>query len=334
MKKQIICFGVRDYEIETFKLLGAKYDYDLVLNKEYITNENFEIGLNYEVVMVRGNCFLNFDSIKALKDSGMKYLLTRTVGFNHIDLDACKKLGVACARVPGYSPNSVAELAVTYILSLNRSIVPSVNSTASGDFTVQNFMFSPEIRNLTVGVLGCGRIGLTDARLMKGLGARVIGYDLYECEAGKDVLDKYATIEEIQQECDVISVHMPYFKGENDNFIDAEFISKMKDNSIIVNTARGELVDASAVADAIESGKLRGAAMDVLANEKLTFFKKQSGDLVDPVANRLKNLFPKVLLTPHVGSATDEALKNMIEISLENLDEYLNNGTCKNSLIK
>lgn len=334
MKKQIICFGVREYEVETFTTLAKQYDYDLVLKKEYLTNDNYQIGLNYEVVMVRGNCFLNFDSIKALKESGMNYLLTRTVGFNHIDLDACKKLDVKCARVPGYSPNSVAELAVTYIMTLNRNIVPSVNATSKGNFTVQNFMFSPEIRNLTVGVLGCGRIGLTDASLMKGLGATVLGFDLYPNDYGRGILDRYASIEEIQAECDVISVHMPYFKGSNDNFIDAEFLSKMKDGSILVNTARGELVDATAVADAIDSGKLRGAAMDVLANEKLTFFKNQEGVLVDPVAERLKNLFPKVLMTPHVGSATDEALKNMVEISLQNLDQYLETGDCANSLIK
>lgn len=334
MKKEIICFGVRDYEVSTFEELGKKYDYKLVLKKEYLTNDNYELGLNYEVVMVRGNCFLNYDSIKALKESGLKYLLTRTVGFNHIDLDACKKLDVACARVPGYSPNSVAELAVTYIMALNRSLVFSVNETSQGDFRVKNEMFSPEIRNLTVAVLGCGRIGLTSATLLKGMGARVIGYDVFQCDRGREVLDKYATIEEVQKEADIITVHMPYFKGENDNFINADFISKMKDGTIIVNTARGELVDASAIADAVESGKLRGAALDVIANEKLTFFKKHEGALEDPVAEKLRGLYPRVLMTPHVGSATDEALKNMVEVSLQNLDEYLSTNTCKNSLIK
>lgn len=334
MKKEIICFGVRDYEVSTFEELGKKYDYKLVLKKEYLTNDNYELGLNYEVVMVRGNCFLNYDSIKALKESGLKYLLTRTVGFNHIDLDACKKLDVACARVPGYSPNSVAELAVTYIMALNRSLVFSVNETSQGDFRVKNEMFSPEIRNLTVAVLGCGRIGLTSATLLKGMGARVIGYDVFQSDRGREVLDKYATIEEVQKEADIITVHMPYFKGENDNFINADFISKMKDGTIIVNTARGELVDASAIADAVESGKLRGAALDVIANEKLTFFKKHEGALEDPVAEKLRGLYPRVLMTPHVGSATDEALKNMVEVSLQNLDEYLSTNTCKNSLIK
>lgn len=334
MKKEIICFGVRDYEVSTFEELGKKYDYKLVLKKEYLTNDNYELGLNYEVVMVRGNCFLNYDSIKALKESGLKYLLTRTVGFNHIDLDACKKLDVACARVPGYSPNSVAELALTYIMALNRSLVFSVNETSQGDFRVKNEMFSPEIRNLTVAVLGCGRIGLTSATLLKGMGARVIGYDVLQSDRGREVLDKYATIEEVQKEADIITVHMPYFKGENDNFINSDFISKMKDGAIIVNTARGELVDASAIADAVESGKLRGAALDVIANEKLTFFKKHEGALEDPVAEKLRGLYPRVLMTPHVGSATDEALNNMVEVSLQNLDEYLSTNTCKNSLIK
>lgn len=121
MKKEMICFGVRDYETPCFNELAEKYGYDLKLVPEFLTNDNFELALNNECVLVRGNCFLNEDSITKLHASGMRYLLTRTVGYNHIDIDACKKLGVEAAYVPGYSPNAIAELALTLGMMLLRT---------------------------------------------------------------------------------------------------------------------------------------------------------------------------------------------------------------------
>lgn len=333
MKKEMICFGVRDYETPCFNELAEKYGYDLKLVPEFLTNDNFELALNNECVLVRGNCFLNEDSITKLHASGMRYLLTRTVGYNHIDIDACKKLGVEAAYVPGYSPNAIAELALTLGMMLLRNTAYMVDLSRQKDFRVTSQMFSREIRNCKVGVIGCGKIGLTAASLFKGLGAEVLGYDVYQSDAAKEVVT-FVEMEELIKESDIISLHMPHIKGVNDNLVDAEFIAKMKDNAIIVNTARGEIVDLEAVVAAVESGKLAGAGLDVIANEKELFFNKFEGEIGNELYERAVKLFPKLLFTPHIGSSTDEALLNMVEISLQNMEEYHNTNTCTNSLTK
>ncbi|MFI3328940.1 MAG: NAD(P)-dependent oxidoreductase [bacterium] len=333
MKKEMICFGVRDYEVPFFNELGAKYGYNLKLEAPFLTNDNFELALNNEIVMVRGNCFLNADSITKLHSSGLKYLLTRTVGYNHIDIEACKKLGIEVAYVPGYSPNAIAELGLSLAMMLLRNTAYTVNLTRQNDFRVTSQMFSREIRNCTVGVIGCGKIGLTSATLYKGLGAKVIANDIYQSEEAKKVVT-FVGLEELIKTSDIITLHMPHIKGVNDHLINSELIAQMKDNAILINTARGELVDLDAVVTALENNKLYGAGIDVIENEKEVFFQKFDGKIGNDLFDRASALFPKLLFTPHVGASTDEALTNMIEISLQNMEEYINTNTCKNSLTK
>ena len=329
---KIVCFGVRDTEVPYFHNLNEKFGYELKLVTSGLTHDNVEEALGAEAIMVRGNCKADRRNLELLKANGLKYVLTRTVGFDHVDLEAVKELGLECARVPGYSPNAISELAVTLSMMLLRHTAYAANRTKERNFVVDGTMFSKEIRNCTVGVLGTGRIGLTTAKLFKGLGAKVLGYDVFQSDAAKEVVE-FKSLDEVIAESDVISVHMPFFKDSNYHIINDEFISKMKDGAILVNTARGELQDLEAIIRAIESGKLGGFGTDVLEGESEVFFKDLSGQaLKNEVFEKLVNLYPQVLITPHVGSYTDEALTNMIEISYENLREFLNEGTCKNKI--
>ena len=189
--------------------------------------------------------------------------------------------------------------------------------------------FSKEIRNCTVGVVGIGRIGLTTATLFKGLGANVLAYDAFPKE-GVDHICTQVELDELLAKSDVISIHAPYIPA-NGKVITKEFISKMKPGAILVNTARGELQDVDAIIEAIESGHLAGAGLDVLENESQFFFKDLRGqDISDPAVKKLVDLYPKVLLTPHMGSYTDEAVENMVETSFNNLKDYLETGECSN----
>ncbi len=334
MKGKMICFGVRDYETPYFQDLEKKYDYDLVLRSEYLNDSNYELAKGYEMVMVRGNCPVNGEHMKELHDAGLKYYLTRTAGYNHIDLNACKELGIKSAFVPGYSPNAISELALTLAMMLVRNTAYATNNTHSGNFKVTNQMFSREIRGCTVGILGCGRIGLTTAKLFKGLGAHVIGYDVYESDAAKVLVD-FKDLDTFLKESDVIVCHMAYFKGKNDNFIDREKIAKMKDGVIFVNVARGEVADTKAILDAVEEGKIAGFGTDVIDHETTLFNKTFDPKAMDnEIHKKIIDLYPRVLITPHIGSATDMALIDMIEVTLKNMDEFLETGDCKNSLIK
>lgn len=334
MEKKMICFGVRDYEKPYFAKLGDQYGYELVLSPEYLNNDNYQLALGYEMVMIRGNCNVDKAHLTLLKEAGLKYYLTRTAGYNHVDVAACKELGIETAFVPGYSPNAISELALTLAMDLLRNVTYTTALTHEGHFKVTNQMFSREVRGCTVGILGCGRIGCTTASLFKGLGAKVIGYDVYQSEHAKAILE-FKDIDAFLKESDIVICHMAYVKGQNDNFLDAEKIAKMKDHSIIVNVARGEVLDTKAALEAVKSGHLDGLGLDVIDNEKSLFNKDHDPKHMDnPVHQDIIDLYPKVLITPHVGSATDLALIDMIEVSLKNMDEYLATGKCANSLIK
>ena len=328
---KLVCYGVRDTEVEYFNKLNT-FNYDLKLIKGNLNYENVVEAEGADAIMVRGNCKADRRNLELLKKSGLKFVLTRTVGFDHVDLNAAKDLELKVARVPGYSPNAISELAVTLAMMLLRHTAYTVNRTKDKNFIVDANMFSKEIRNCTVGILGAGRIGLTTAKLFKGLGAKVVAYDVFQSDAAKEVVE-FMGLDEVLKVSDVISVHMPYIKGENYHLINEEFISKMKDGAIIVNTARGELQDIEAVAKAIESNKLGGFATDVIEGESAVFFKDLNGqEIENKVVEKLINMYPRVLITPHMGSYTDEALTNMISISYENMDEFLKEGKCKNQI--
>ncbi len=331
MSIKLVCFGVRETEVEFFHKLN-KYGYDLKLIEKGLNHENVKEALGAEAIMVRGNCMADRQNLELLSKNGLKYVLTRTVGFNHVDLEAVKELGLKAARVPGYSPNAISELAVTLAMMLLRHTAYTVNRTKNKDFTIDAAMFSKEIRNCTVGVIGAGRIGLTTAKLFKGLGAKVLAYDVFQSDAAKEVVE-FVSEEELLNRSDVVSVHMPFIKDVNYHFINDEFISKMKDNAILINTARGELQDLDAIVRGLESGKLGGFGADVLEGESKVFFKNLNGqDIEDKNIEKLIGMFPKVLLTPHMGSYTDEALTNMISISYDNMNDYLTEDECKNAI--
>lgn len=332
---KIACYGVRPNEVESFKCYN-KYDYDLKLIEDLLTHDNIDTAKDCDAVLLRGNCVADRQNLEQLKEYGIEMVFTRTVGVDHIDLDAAKELGQTVAYVPGYSPNSVAELALTLGMSLLRNVPYAAARTAEADFKVTPRMFSREIRNCTVGIIGTGRIGLAEAQMYKGMGTKVLGYDVFQSDAAKEVVEFTETQDELLAQSDIISIHVPYIKGENDQLINADFISKTKGDAIIINTARGPLQDNEAIIEAIKAGKLYGFGADVLPNEGQIFFNSFDSveDIPDETAKELVKLYPYVLLTPHVGSNTDEALKNMVEISYDNFNQFLTEGKVDNNAIK
>ena len=218
-------------------------------------------------------------------------------------------------------------------MSLLRQTTYTANRTKDGDFVVDSQMFCKEIRNCKVGIIGLGKIGLTEATLFKGLGAEIIGYDPYPSEAAKEVAT-FKSLDELLAESDIVSIHVPYIPSVNEKMINREFLEKMKDHAILINTARGELQDNTAIYEAIVNNKLKGFGTDVMPNEKDIFFKNfgSTCSIDNEEARKLVELYPRVLVTPHVGSNTDEALSNMIETSYENFHLILNNQPCENIL--
>lgn len=329
---KVLCYGVRDVEKPFFEKLNEKFGFDLTLVPEYLNSvETAQLSKNHEAVILRGNCFATKEVLDIYKENGVKYVLTRTVGVNHIDNAYAKSIGLKTAFVPFYSPNAIAELAITHALMLLRNMALTTSMTSKKDFRCVSQMFSREIRNCTVGVIGLGKIGFTAAKLFKGLGATVLGYDLYKKENVEDILTQ-VDLDYLVKNSDIISLHIPFIK-ENGQLVTKEFLDKMKNHAILINTGRGEVVDTKALIQALKSGHLAGAGLDTVEKESGIFFKDFSnGSIGNEEFEQLVALYPRVTLSPHIGSFTDEAVKNMIETSFENLHEYISTGDCKNKI--
>lgn len=236
--------------------------------------------------------------------------------------------------MPSYSPYAVADLAMNLGITLVRRTAIATSRAALADFKVEPDLFGREIHDLTIGIMGTGHIGLAEAKLYKGMGARVIGYDIYHSDAAESVLE-FVSQEELLAMSDVVSLHIPHFPGKNDHFFGSKLIGQMKRGAILINTSRAEITDQSAIITAIKTGQLGGFGADVILREK-EIFGQQFDDnhlLNDKEVMALLDLYPKVLLTPHIGSYTEEALTDMINISYQNFNDMLIKGSTTNAVV-
>lgn len=327
---RIICYGVRPNEIPYFEQLN-KYNFILKLVPDFLTAENATMAKGYDAVLLRGNCLANEENLELFASYGIKYVFTRTVGINHIDLQAADELGLQVARVPNYSPYAVAELAMTLGMQLFRHVNFILSNTSHADFRILPEYFSREVHSSTVGIIGAGKIGVTEAKLYHGMGSKVVAYDPFPNKKAEEVVE-FKGLDEVLATSDIISVHIPYLPGQNDNFINANFLKKMKKDAVLVNTSRSEIADTKAIISAIKNDNLAGYACDVFPDEKDTMGHNFNSlqDLPNKETAELASLYPKVILTPHISSYTKPALKDMITISYENFHQILTTGSNKN----
>ena len=206
---KVLCYGVRDVEEPIFESSNKAFGYDIKCVPDYLnTPETAEMAKGFDAVILRGNCFANKQNLDIYKKLGVQYVLTRTVGKDHIDIPYAKELGFKMAFVPGYSPNAIAELAVTHAMMLLRHLAYTTSEAHKGNFVVDKHMFSKEIRNCTVGVIGLGRIGRVCAQIFHGMGAKVVGQDVFQIKG----IDDYATqveMDELLKVSDVIFPALP-----------------------------------------------------------------------------------------------------------------------------
>ncbi|ADG40470.1 MULTISPECIES: NAD(P)-dependent oxidoreductase [Leuconostoc] len=329
---KITAYGVRENEVAYFRKLNI-FNYDLNLIPENLTQSNIGTAKGSDGILLRANNDGSEPVLRQLKDWGIKYVFTRTVGYDHIDLEAAAKLGIIVARVPAYSPYAVADLAMNLGITLVRRTAIATSRAALADFKIETDLFGREIHDLTIGIIGTGKIGLAEAKLYKGLGAKVVGYDVFESDVAKGILT-FVSQDELLKMSDIVSLHVPHFPNKNDHFFNDQVISKMKKGAILVNTSRAEITDQSAIIQAIKSGHLGGFGADVVLREKEIFGHQfdENHILKDEEVTELLDLYPKVLLTPHIGSYTEEALTDMINISYQNFNDVLIKGTTVNQV--
>lgn len=258
--------------------------------------------------------------LERLAGLGVRLVVLRCAGFNHVDLAAAAELGLAVARVPEYSPYAVAEHTVALVLTLNRKIHRAHARVREGNFALEGLL-GFDLHGRTVGVVGTGKIGACFARIMAGFGCHLLACDTArdpECEA---LGVRYVGLPELLAASDVVSLHCPLTPATR-HLIDAKALAAMKPGAMLVNTSRGAVIDTPAAVAALKSGRLGSLGIDVYEEEADLFFRDLSADVIrDDVFARLLT-FPNVVVTGHQAFFTEDALAAIAETTLANLDAF------------
>ena len=320
MAYKIAFFGAKPYDIASFDKVNEKYNYDIRYYKGHLNPNNVVLTQDTDVVCIFVNDTADAAVIDAMVDNGVKLLALRCAGFNNVDLKAAKgKLPVV--RVPAYSPYAVAEYSLALMLSLNRKIHRAYWRTRDGNFSLNGLM-GFDMHGKTIGIIGTGKIAKILIRLLKGFGMRILAYDLYPDMkfAGEEGIS-YVSLDELYRESDIISVHCP-LTDQTKYMIDKDSIDKMKEGVMIINTGRGLLINTNDLIEGLKEKKIAAAGLDVYEEEGEYFYEDKSDKIIDDdVLARLLS-FNNVIVTSHQAFFTKEALHNIAETTLQNIEDF------------
>ena len=317
---RMFVFSMRTFdELPCFEKYCPQYGIEYDYTTETPCMDNLELAKGYDVVNVITTVF-DQPMLKKLHDMDVKCIATRTIGYDHIDVDYAKSLGMGVIHI-SYSPNSVADYAIMMMLMGLRRMPHIMERASIQDYTLKG-KIGRELPDCTVGVIGTGRIGRTVIRHLSGFGCKMLAYDLYENEEVKQYAE-YTDLDTLLKNSDVITLHAPA-TDDNYHMIDAAAIEKMKQDVVIINCARGALMDTDALIDGIESGKVGFAGLDVVEHESgLYYFNRMGEPLHNPRLAILRS-YSNVLVSPHTAFYTEEAVANMAENSIIGAMKYMN----------
>lgn len=330
MMKKILFFDAKPYDREFFDAAVRQRDYEIKYINNRLSEDTAPLAAGYDAVCAFVNDDLSAPVAEILHRAGIRVIAMRCAGYNNVDLSAFFDR-IHVARVPAYSPYAVAEHAVALILTLNRKTHKAYNRTRDGNFALSGLL-GFDLHGKTAGVIGTGRIGQIFAGLLKGFGMRVLAFDRFpntDWAVGAGV--EYVPLEELYRQSDLISLHCP-LTAETKHMINAGSLAQMKDGVMLINTSRGGLIQTRDLIHALKTGKIGTAGLDVYEEEDGYFFEDRSGEvLTDDVLARLFT-FPNVLVTAHQAFFTREALTNIAETTLNNLDAFFRGETMENEI--
>ncbi|MBL0356761.1 MAG: 2-hydroxyacid dehydrogenase [Chitinophagaceae bacterium] len=315
---KIAFFSTKSYDREFFNRYITTHE--IIYFEARLGTQTVNLTAGCDAVCVFVNDRLHAAVIGELKKAGVKLVALRCAGFNNVDLEAAKGNGIKVVRVPAYSPHAVAEHAVALIMTLNRKTHKAYNRVREGNFSLER-LTGFDLYEKTVGVVGTGKIGQAFCDIMLGFGCRVLAFDLMENKelAAKGV--EYAPLIDVLQYSDVISLHCP-LNEQTKHIINQQTIGMMKEGVMLINTSRGALIDTVAVIESLKNGKIGYLGLDVYEQEEKLFFKDLSENIIqDDVIMRLLS-FPNVLITSHQGFFTEEALTQIAQTTLGNIDAF------------
>jgi D-lactate dehydrogenase len=323
---RIAFFELEDWEQEELQK-GLFEGHELHLSTEALSERTLAEDHDAEIVSVFVHSALNraaFDRLPSLK-----FIATRSTGFDHIDLEVCRERGILVSNVPSYGENTVAEHTFALILALSRNIHKAFVHTLARDIPFAELR-GFELAGKTLGVVGAGRIGLHVIKIAKGFGMHVVAFDVRQEPLLAEVLNfRYVALDELLRVADIVTLHCPY-SPKTHHLINPQNMHNFKRGALLINTARGGLIDPAALTQALDEGILAGAALDVLEGEEL--LKDERQILAQPLAqDKLRTLLlnhsllnrDNVVITPHIAFNSREAVQRILETTFENLRAFL-----------
>lgn len=327
---KILFYGAKNYDEQFFEKLAPDYpDIHIKFIEANIYIETASLAKGYDGICAFVNADLGTEVIEELHNQGIRLILMRCAGYNNVDLKAAQKYGIKVLRVPGYSPEAVAEHAMALVLTANRHTHKAYIKCRENNFALNGLM-GVNLYQKTAGIVGTGKIGQAMARICRGFGMKVIAYDLYP-DKSLDFLE-YVTLDELLHSSDLISLHCPLTE-ETHHMINAASIEKMKDGVILVNTSRGALIKTEDLISGIRDHKFFAVGLDVYEEETDFVYEDMSERILQTSTIQRLLSFPNVTMTSHQGFFTEEALTNIAETTLQNASAFLHGEALKNEVL-
>lgn len=306
----ITIYGCGEDEAALFRELAPRFAVAPTITAEAVSESNANLAAGVRCISIGHKTRVTSAALRALKAAGVGYISTRSIGFNHIDVRYAESLGIVVGNV-AYSSDSVADYTLMLMLMAVRHAKSMVLRAEVHDYRLGEAR-GKELRDLTVGVVGTGRIGAAVIDRLRGFGCRVLAHD----NSPKAAAD-YVTLDDLLRGCDIVTLHTPLNAGTH-HLLDRHRIARMKRGAYVVNTGRGALIDTEALVSALEGGRLGGAALDVLEGEEGVFYADRRDRPVESKPLLRLQQLPNVLISPHTAYYTDHALSDTVENSIVN----------------
>jgi D-lactate dehydrogenase len=327
---KVSIFSTKSYDRQFFTAANIQHQHELTFLEPRLNRQNACLATNANAVCVFVNDEVDKNTLEFLADHGVNLIALRCAGYNNIDVSAAKALGIKIVRVPAYSPYAVAEHTVGLILTLNRKLHRAYNRVREGNFSLEGLL-GFDLHGRTVGIIGTGKIGRVVAQIMTGFGCKVLAYDLHHNSDCEKIGVEYVDLSQLFARSDIVTLHCP-LTPETYHLVNADAISKMKHQAMLINTGRGALIDTKAIIVALKSGQIGSLGLDVYEQESELFFEDLSDQIIqDDTFARLMT-FPNVIITGHQAFFTEDAMRSISEVTLSNITQVELGQNCENEI--
>lgn len=317
---KIAVYSVKDFE-KPFLDDYLKDGHDLTLIEKPLTKETTDKAKGCKAILSFPTDDISADVIEELSDMEVDYIVSRSAGIDHIDIDKAKEEGIKVANAPDYSPSAIAEHAVGMMLLLCRNLIQADEKVSRHDFRLKGLV-GKELRKQTVGIVGVGSIGAKLTEILHGFGSEILLYDIQQNEELEQNFNaRYVELDELCKRADIISIHAPLNK-KTKHMINREKFDMMKDGVMILNLGRGAVVNTEDLVEALKKGKVGKAGLDVYENEKGLFFYDHSGEQIKDETFAYLESNNNVFITTHQAFSTESAIAHMTKLAFDCISDW------------